>query len=105
MDLAALTDRLREARRKGDHAPDWLNGTLTLERALEVQLGLLERKLAQGEALGGWKVGLTSERARSTLGVDERSLRCALRSAAAYKATGRSVISRLDGAGLLMEVV
>ncbi len=72
MDLAELTDRLWEARQKGDHAPDWLNGALTLEQALDVQLGLLERKLAQGEALGGWKVGLTSERARSALGVDER---------------------------------
>ena len=72
MDLTALVERLSEARQTGDHAPDWLNGALTLEQALDVQLGLLERKLAEGDSLAGWKVGLTSERARTALGVDER---------------------------------
>jgi 2-keto-4-pentenoate hydratase len=72
MDLAAFTERLWKARQKGDYAPEWLNGALSLDQALDVQLGLLERKRAQGEALAGWKVGLTSERARSALGVDER---------------------------------
>lgn len=72
MDVAALTERLWEARQRGDYAPDWLNGALTLEQALDVQLRLLERKLGEGESLAGWKVGLTSERARSALGVDER---------------------------------
>jgi 2-keto-4-pentenoate hydratase len=72
MDLAGLVARLREARQKGDYAPEWLNGALTLEQALDVQLGLLARKRAQGESLAGWKVGLTSQRARRALGVDER---------------------------------
>jgi 2-keto-4-pentenoate hydratase len=72
MDLAALTQRLWDARESGDYCPAWLNGALTLEQALEVQLGLLQRKLARGERLGGWKVGLTSERVRKGLGVDAR---------------------------------
>ena len=72
MHLLALTERLWESHQRGDYAPDWLNGALTLEQALEVQLGLLDRKRARGESLAGWKVGLTSERARSVLGVDER---------------------------------
>jgi len=72
MDLAEFTERLWQSRQKGDYAPEWLNGALSLEQALEVQLGLLERKRAQGDSLAGWKVGLTSERARTALGVDER---------------------------------
>jgi 2-keto-4-pentenoate hydratase len=72
MDLAALTQRLWDAREKGDSCPPWLNGALTLKQALDVQLGLLGREIERGEALGGWKVGLTSERARKALGVDAR---------------------------------
>jgi 2-keto-4-pentenoate hydratase len=71
-ELAALTGRLWEARQKGDHSPAWLNGALDLDGALAVQLGLLARKVAAGERLAGWKVGLTSERARKALGVDAR---------------------------------
>ena len=72
MDLAALTTRLWEAREQGDHCPAWLNGALNLDEALEVQLGLLERRIARGDALAGWKIGLTSDRARRALGVDAR---------------------------------
>ncbi len=72
MDLASVTERLWDARQQGDFSPAWLNGALTLDQALAVQLGLLERKLAGGEVLAGWKIGLTSERARKALGVDER---------------------------------
>lgn len=71
-DLATLVERLSEARRKGDFFPAWLNGALGLDEALAVQLGLLERAVAGGEALAGWKVGLTSERARAALGADAR---------------------------------
>jgi 2-keto-4-pentenoate hydratase len=72
MDLAAVTQRLWDARQQGDFSPAWLNGALSLDQALTVQLGLLERKLAGGETLAGWKIGLTSERARKALGVDAR---------------------------------
>src|SRR6202008_3368656 len=51
--------------------PEWLKG-LSLEQALEVQLGLLAQRQSAGEALAGWKVGLTSNRARTALGVDAR---------------------------------
>ena len=71
-ELEVLTQRLWDARQAGDYSPAWLNGALTLDRALAVQLGLLERKLAQGERLAGWKIGLTSARARGLLGVDAR---------------------------------
>ena len=71
-ELVKLVERLWEARQKGDYCPEWLNGALALDRALAVQLGLLERKVAAGDALAGWKIGLTSERARGALGVDAR---------------------------------
>lgn len=67
-----LIERLWEARQKGDYAPAWLNGALDLPQALEVQLALLERERSADQPLAGWKVGLTSERARKALGVDER---------------------------------
>lgn len=79
MDLEGLTERLWRARQAGDYAPAWLNGSLDLSQALEVQLGLLERELEQGAQQAGWKVGLTSERARRALGVDERPFGYVLR--------------------------
>jgi len=72
MDLETTVQRLAEARKAGDHCPEWLPGALTLDFALDVQLGLLARRLAEGEKLAGWKVGLTSPRARKALGADVR---------------------------------
>jgi len=69
--LSEVVDRLAESRAKGDVSPEWLNG-LSLAEALEVQLGLLARKEREGERLAGWKIGLTSNRARTALGVDAR---------------------------------
>lgn len=43
-------------------------GRYDLEQGLALQLGVLERWRAAGEELGGWKVGLTSGRARDMLG-------------------------------------
>jgi 2-keto-4-pentenoate hydratase len=70
--LAAIADRLHAARMAGDYCPEWLPGALDLEGALAVQLRLLDRAIAAGERLGGWKVGLTSPRARGALGADVR---------------------------------
>ncbi|MFN0146270.1 MAG: 2-keto-4-pentenoate hydratase [Dehalococcoidia bacterium] len=64
--------RLWESREAGDPFPAWLNGALTLEDALATQLLLLDRELARGEKLAGWKIGLTSPRARASLNADVR---------------------------------
>lgn len=56
----------------GDHFPGWLAGRLDLRQALALQVRLLRRRLEAGEQLSGFKVGLTSERARRMLGADER---------------------------------
>lgn len=65
-------DELLAARAAGDYCPPGLNGSIDLHQALELQLAVLEAELASGRRLGGWKVGLTSEAARSRLGADER---------------------------------
>lgn len=63
---------LWQARQHGDCCPAWLVGSISLDEALDIQLGLLDRHLRLGAQLGGWKVGLTSPRARSMLGADVR---------------------------------
>ena len=67
---AALLDRLFQAQRTGVLDIDGLadaNG-LSLDDALALQLRLLERLQAEGEQLGGWKVGLTSGAALDRMG-------------------------------------
>src|SRR4051794_31083852 len=56
----------------GDHAPEGLVGRLDLDTALDAQLAVLQTRLDAGERLGGFKVGLTSERARQATGADVR---------------------------------
>ena len=53
---------------------------LGVEAGLERQLRVLERFTATGEQLGGWKVGLTSGRARDRMGVGFRPFGYILRS-------------------------
>ena len=72
MATGEVLERLWRARQDGDYAPAWLVGQLDLKEALDLQLGLLARAEADGERQSGWKVGLTSERARQAVGVDER---------------------------------
>jgi 2-keto-4-pentenoate hydratase len=71
-ELDAVADQLADDIDRGDHFPAWLPGSLDLDSALAVQLRLLRRRLDAGEQLGGWKVGLTSERARRALDADVR---------------------------------
>ncbi len=71
-ELDAVAERLAADIANGDHFPGWLEGALDLDGALAVQVRLLRRQLDQGEHLAGWKVGLTSDRARGALGADVR---------------------------------
>lgn len=70
--LGDIAARLWNSRQAGDPFPEWLNGALTVEDALATQLLLLEREQARGEQLAGWKIGLTSPRARAALKADAR---------------------------------
>ncbi|MEA3217171.1 MAG: hypothetical protein QOJ19_3327 [Acidimicrobiia bacterium] len=67
-----LAERYWKAVESGDHAPGDLLGKLDLDTALHAQLRVLRARLAAGQRLGGFKVGLTSERARKAIGADER---------------------------------
>jgi 2-keto-4-pentenoate hydratase len=71
-ELDAAAERLAGDIANGDHFPGWLSATLDLDAALAVQVRLLRRLQAQGAQLAGWKVGLTSARARAALGADVR---------------------------------
>lgn len=69
---AEVAARLLTSRADGDFSPAWLSGTIDLPQALDLQLAVLDQHLAEGATVGGWKVGLTSEAARTRLGADER---------------------------------
>ena len=49
---------------RGDHAPEALQGKLSLHDAYQVQLGVLEHYKASGETQAGWKIGLTADAIR-----------------------------------------
>ena len=72
---AALIDALYEGRKNG-RSPSGLDtlqsDQFSLEDALAVQLNVLGRFEAAGQQLGGWKVGLTSGKARDRMGKDFR---------------------------------
>ena len=73
----ALVEALFQARRTGLAGPELSDpGLITadhgLRQALSLQLAVLQRFLAAGEQLGGWKVGHTSGRRRGVLGRDFR---------------------------------
>ncbi len=61
MNIEELTDVLWTSIQQGDHNPAALRATLSVEQAYRVQLALLDRYLEAGEALVGWKVGLTAK--------------------------------------------
>lgn len=80
VDVDAAAEDLWFHAERGDHAPKRWGGRLTYEDGLAVQLCQLDRKLDAGDTLAGWKVGLTSPRARKMIGADERPFGHLLRS-------------------------
>ena len=71
-ELDDVAEKYWAARQTGDYAPTWLANKLSLEDGLALQIRMLRRYEANGAQLAGWKVGLTSERARTMLGADVR---------------------------------
>ncbi len=69
---AAVVDALHVARKNGAQPSGLDQVQFGLEEALEVQLRVLDRFRAEGDTLGGWKVGLTSGNARDRMGKDFR---------------------------------
>ncbi len=68
MDVQNAIDLLWQSYESGAPAPAELKGALDLDAALAVQLGILDRRIAAGAALAGWKIGLTSARVRERFG-------------------------------------
>jgi 2-keto-4-pentenoate hydratase len=72
VDQTAVVDALYVARKNGEQPSGLDQVQFGLEEALELQLRVLDRFKAEGERLGGWKVGLTSGNARDRMGKDFR---------------------------------
>lgn len=72
MNVTEAADRIWEGYRRGEYFPPEVVGRLSFDEALRVQLDVLERKLARGERLAGWKIGLTSAAVRAHFGTDRQ---------------------------------
>ena len=72
MNVNEAVDCIWEGYRHGKYFPSELVGKLSFDEALRVQLDLLERKLAHGERLAGWKIGLTSATVRAHFGTERQ---------------------------------
>lgn len=70
--LDRIVDSLCEARKLGKE-PLGLDGMeIDYDTALRVQVACLRRLTAEGEAVGGWKIGMTSGPSRDKMGKDFR---------------------------------
>jgi 2-keto-4-pentenoate hydratase len=72
MNVSEAADCIWEGYRRGEYFPPELVGMLSFDEALRVQLDILERRLARGERLAGWKIGLTSATVRAHFGTDRQ---------------------------------
>lgn len=71
MDIAAVVEAFARSARQGVYYPPEWKGRLTQHQAYQVQLGLVARRLAEGEVQAGWKVGLTARAMQEQQGVHE----------------------------------
>ena len=72
MNVSEAADRIREGYRRGEYFPCELVGRLSFDEALRIQLDILDRRLADGERLAGWKIGLTSATVRAHFGTERQ---------------------------------
>ncbi len=71
MDIEAVTESIWAHTLRRSYFPAEWKGRLTIEQAYRVQLGLLDRWVARGERLAGWKVGLTAPVIQRQFGMHE----------------------------------
>ena len=72
MNVSEAAARIWKGYRREEFFPPELVGNLSFDEALRAQLDILERKLAGGERLAGWKIGLTSATVRAHFGTDRQ---------------------------------
>lgn len=65
LNVEAAADLIWKSAKQGKYYPEPLQGVLGFDDALKVQLAVLERRIADGEAQAGWKIGLTSPAVRA----------------------------------------
>lgn len=69
MDIEQAAQTLWEAMGRGEHMPHAWKGRLSLPQAYRVNLAIMRRRIAQGDAQAGWKVGLTAAAMRAQWGI------------------------------------
>jgi len=70
-DLDKAIDDYWAARQPGGKYPTQWDGKITQEEGYRIQLALLDRHVARGDAQAGWKVGLTAKAIRDQFGFKE----------------------------------
>jgi 2-keto-4-pentenoate hydratase len=78
IDLTRAIDDFWTARARGEFFPHAYCDRLTLDDAYRIQLGLVERRIAEGERHIGWKVGLTARAIQEQFGFYEPVFGCIL---------------------------
>ena len=71
MDIEAAAESIWQHTLRRSYFPEEWRGRLSIEQAYRVQLALLDRWLARGERLAGWKVGLTAPVIQKQFGMPE----------------------------------
>jgi 2-keto-4-pentenoate hydratase len=71
MDIEAAVDSIWAHTLRRSYFPAEWRGRLTIDQAYRVQLALLDRWMARGERLAGWKVGLTAPVIQRQFGMHE----------------------------------
>ena len=71
-------DAFWAARRRGEFFPAAYYDTLSIEQAYDIQLALIDRRVAAGEKHIGWKVGLTAVAIQQQFGFHEPVFGCIL---------------------------
>jgi 2-keto-4-pentenoate hydratase len=78
IDLPRAIDDFWTARARGEFFPHAYCDRLTLDDAYRIQLGLIERRITEGERHVGWKVGLTARAIQEQFGFFEPVFGCIL---------------------------
>jgi 2-keto-4-pentenoate hydratase len=77
---ANVVEDFWRARQRGEYFPAAYAGRLSIDEAYQVQLALIDRRIAAGERQIGWKVGLTAKVVQKQFGFHEPLVACVLQS-------------------------
>jgi 2-keto-4-pentenoate hydratase len=80
MDIDTAADALWAGIQRGEHMPEAWFGRLGAHDGYAVLLAILARRIAEGDAQAGWKVGLTADAMRAQWGIPEPCFGVLLRS-------------------------